>query len=287
MNGMILQFVTLLIVSTSSVVLRAAPKVVPTKEAFANVIDKHKSLDVLFVGDTDHANYDLWKAFGSSLSSLKAASSHLDCVLLEYDRRAQPAFDKYRTSSDQGLQALLNEIPGVATLNPTKRVRATEAVLIAAKASNLRVYAADIDFSSDIGKQILDEMKTLKFFFIPEFQRKMFEDVILTRNHFFSETIIRLKQDKECNQMVLLIGADHLRSEPIGFPGFASVPLQTLVENSGLTSASALLNPIKCADTPPSQSCIALKKASERESLSALDVSANAVSEASFLILAP
>lgn len=228
-----------IIISTVCLSVLADPPILTTASAIQKT-DASRA-DVIIIGDTNHELSTIRDAVAQSLPIFKESNPSLDCLFLEVDSRMQPAFDKYERAQHPDYKGTILqanddersplERSGVIKTNAATAF--TESLLQAAKNEQIHVFAADIDFSTDLGNKIQSAslMASLGASDIKT-QEVIGKLMIDERSRLFSQKIIDSKSRGICHTSMAVMGIGHMTKTSGAVP---VVTLQERIKSSGLS----------------------------------------------------
>ena len=259
----------------STLASAADPPLVPTYEALQRT--DVKGAQVILIADFDHSKASIRDAIAVSLKDFKKSDIAFNCLFLEVDRRVQPALDEFATSKTHNFDRFVRrqrELTRTTTQGELTKSNQdsvlTEALLNHSLKNEFRIFAADINFSSDLGSKV--QGASLLASFLPEEKNtieRVAKYVVDERSKSFAETIASQFTQGVCKRAIAIMGAGHFSTTSFGVP---VTSLQTYVVNFQIRPLVAAAFSGNCDDMANSdaQKKETCRRVSNGESISAL-----------------
>lgn len=233
-----------------------------TKRASSLMTRNSKNFDVILIGDPDHSDPRVFSSFADQIRSFKEGMPELDCVLLELDQQFQPGLDAFRKSGDFVKFLEKNKFDFSKGMKDS-----VETFLLAAKKSQLKIIATDINSSTPTGKDVLN--KTRQWIKNPASNSDMdaaWDAMNNIRNGVIAENIVKLKQNGICKKPLQIIGRSHIDHQAMAqelldkYRGPRLTLLQEKLKEKNLTSISGFLFVNNCATAKAPFTCADVSK---------------------------
>lgn len=174
--------------------------------------------DIILYGDSDHFSRLNHNNFAKLIKDGYERGSEKTCIFLEFDNRLQSYFDEYSSRSDMSLDDLFKkaeyQFPNDRVISANSEISLYfSEIFKVAKSSNFKIVAADIDFSTTDGFEIL---KALDFHLNNptniQGRIKFAKQLIESRNKSLAKKISMYFKNDICSKIIVYFGDGHFQS---------------------------------------------------------------------------
>lgn len=185
---------------------------------------------IVIIHDYDHGNENMLDLEIDIMKSIKKRDSSYDCLFLEVDKSVNSSIERFLNG------ASYEETIAPWIENSEKTVGSKSENLIpgwyltAASALNLKIFGADVEWSSEIGQKIIPGIALLKRSNDIEIMRQQIPLVVEARSRIIAENVMESLKSKTCNNAFVVIGNGHTESFPLDVK---ATPIQDFFKQEG------------------------------------------------------
>jgi hypothetical protein len=234
-----------------------ADQYVATEEALKQVLKP--STKLLLLGDSDHLSQNIPATVGHMLEPITRIDPAYNCLFVEFDMRVQPAIDRfYKTKNSEIRKEFAdfqkNEAPEDLR-NAPYATRASPELFNSAKKLNIKIFAVDVNGSSEDGKKAMaahlaySGRGTRNFSSTSDFAKHTLQK----RNEIMVQNVNSRMKSAGCKKALVLVGDSHLRTTDLG--GNKLTTIGQLLEQKNYGTGYIKVLDYRCLPGVPERDC--------------------------------